>query len=242
MIYTLIHSNHFENNAHKILQNLGIGNAVLIKNVPTQDNISLLSYCDILGVPSKATIRYPNLQDDFIHIVQDSQVPIKDKNDNIVISSTSQEFDLHTDEYFHSNPADYVLLHCIKADENNGGLSRICFLSKILDKIPEWLYQNLQEEIYPCRKKKTSILFTEKDRLKIKFNPYEILRDCENPIIENAVKELLNIAHQRMIHFALEEGDCLILNNKEVLHGRTAFSKNSGRLLKRVRLNITNIK
>ena len=216
---------------------------ILIKDIPiNESNYFLKDYSRKLGVPSIVSNRYPNIQDGYIHILENTIQPIINKLGKEVISSTSHKFDLHTDEFFSLNMADYVILFCQEKDEKNEGLSTYAHLEDIISDISSNWINLLLGNNFPCRNRLIPILFYENGKLRIRFNSYEILDNLtlvgsdRSILINDIVQGVSKILSKHKKKILLLKGDCLIINNKTTLHGRTGFDFNSSRLFKRIRI------
>jgi hypothetical protein len=197
-----------------------------------------------LGKISLSGVNVPGnvLEDGFIHRVEVKDEPLKDKSGYNILSSTAEVFACHTDDYFSENPVDVVILHCVIPDEF-GGESIIAYINNIIDILDKNTIEILSQPTYPAHFGKVSILEKDNNEYKIRYNRLEIERASEITGISlneeqlNALDKLDNAINKARIIFKLKKNDCLILNNKKLVHGRTSISKGSNRLLRRVRIN-----
>jgi len=182
------------------------------------------------------------LEDGFIHRVEVKEEALKDKSGYNILSSTAEVFPCHTDDYFSENPVDVVILHCVIPDEF-GGESIIAYLKNILDFLATKTIKILSQQTFPSHFGKVSILEKDINGYKIRYNRLEIERASKITGISlnekqiTALDHLDNAINKTQIIFKLKKNDCLVLNNKKLVHGRTAISKDSNRLLRRVRIN-----
>jgi len=182
------------------------------------------------------------LEDGFIHRVEVKEEPLKDKAGYNILSSTAEVFACHTDDYFSENPVDVVILHCVIPDEF-GGESIIAYIKDIIDVLDTNTIEILSQPTYPVHFGKVSVLEKDINGYKIRYNRLEIERASETTGVSlneeqlNALDNLDNAINKTQVIFKLKKNDCLILNNKKLVHGRTAISKGSNRLLRRVRIN-----
>jgi hypothetical protein len=162
-----------------------------------------------------------------------------------IYSTTADEFPLHTDEYREPNPSDTVLTLCVEPDLGGEGVSFVVPLEPVVSVLPDDLTSVLSREEFPTEYGLCSILSASDGGLSVKYNRREIHRFAELRRISLS-SELADALDRfdaalksapRRIELLLERGDCLVLNNRTTLHGRTRFDQRSHRLLKRLRLH-----
>ena len=218
---------------------------VVIQNFDSTLELGLLQkLAKSLGRTSLSGINVPGnlLEDGFIHRVEVKEEPLKDKSGYNILSTTSEVFPCHTDDFFNENPADVVILHCVIPDET-GGESIIAYITDIIAHLDSDTIESLSEQTFPSHFGKVSILEKEANSYKIRYNRLEIKRASEitNYVLNDrqklALDNLDNAIAKVQTFFKLEKDDCLVLNNKSLVHGRTAISGDSKRLLRRVRIN-----
>ena len=182
------------------------------------------------------------VENGFITRIESRPQPVKDNLGFNILSSTAEEFPPHTDHYLHSHPADVVMFQCVTYDPA-GGETLLIYLRNILENIKTEYVPLLRKVAYPTHFGKVAIIEGNDVQTSIRYNRVEIERaakvrqeplDAEQELALDALDEAIQAAAQR---FALHADECLVVNNRTALHGRTAFSPQSGRLLKRVRLH-----
>jgi hypothetical protein len=175
-----------------------------------------------------------------VHLVMPTPLPVLDVTGKPMLSSTTGDFPLHTDESFAPVPSQYVLLHCWRADASGKGDSLVANSEAIAARLEPWaldLCHHAQFVWRDCR----APIFTRQaglDWLAVRFNIREIAGDGLEDAVDLRARALPEIflaaAQDAADHILLEAGDCLVLDNRRVLHGRVAFDHGSDRLLKRV--------
>lgn len=190
--------------------------------------------------------RYEN-EGDFI-------IPIKEK---VTIPGerpsfqNAQEFSLHTDLSYASNPPDFLAMHSIVNNSSQGGYSVFCDVEEAINYLTKESTEELQKPIYlfptPSHYQGGSIRSTPiltRDRVggmwNIRFRR-DGLRSLSRSGI-SAVADLLKAFSQASFEATLAPDTLVIVNNKAFLHGRTAFLSaehaNEARYLNRIYINL----
>jgi hypothetical protein len=157
-----------------------------------------------------------------------------------MLSSTTGDFPLHTDESFAPAPSQYVMLHCWRPDTGGNGDSLLANSEAIAERLEPWALDLCHRANFVWRDCRAPI-FTHQPGLDwpaVRFNIREIAGDDLDERADLRARALPEIflaaAEAAADHILLEAGDCLVLDNRRVLHGRIAFGQGSERLLKRV--------
>jgi alpha-ketoglutarate-dependent taurine dioxygenase len=218
---------------------------VILSNFQSRDNSSLLiQLANHLGKATTVGIRVPenNLERNLIHQINSRTIPVRDKYGFIIQSTTNNPFFCHTDDYFSPNPVDIVIFHCL-VQSRFGGETKICYLKDLLKILPPTLLKELKKKQFPVHFGTTALIESNKKVTTIRYNRLEIERAeiVTNKELDKKQLELLNQLDRCITDcetiFKLGKYDCIIINNKTVLHGRLDFPKSSSRLLKRLRLH-----
>lgn len=216
--------------------------AVIVENFPTDSNLPLLEVATGLGQSSRDGITSASVrpEDQFIHLVSDRGDPAIDPLGNPMLSTTNSRMMLHTDEHFSACPARYVILLCVRQSEN-GGDTLLSDIRDIVLKLEETVIQLLLSRAFPSAIGPIPILQMEREAWSVRFNLLEMERASGGRLQFNlheaeAVRQLACTALAESIRIKLLPGDCLILRNDIVLHGREGFPAGSPRLLKRIRV------
>ncbi len=212
---------------------------------PTDGNSALIALANALGdiIPLGRLAQHP-LEDDFVYRVECKDDGLVLSDGSLVHSTAPAAFACHTDGFGSGEPPQLVLLLCVRPDLDGGDT----VLVRLDDVLPELSAQDinlLRQAVYPNGTTRVSILFDlENGKTGCRFNLKDLLFCVER--VPGGVDEPALEASQRFsdvaeslcqkAQFKLLKGDCLVIGNKKVLHGRTAISKDSGRLLKRVRV------
>jgi alpha-ketoglutarate-dependent taurine dioxygenase len=206
---------------------------LLIRNVPLDgDNRSLRSLGARLGKPSLRAIDHRLDEGAGVQRVQALGTTVRDRAGKPLLSAGHGEFALHTDESFLEHPAEFVLLHCWQAAPT-GGTTRVTDSRAIqasVDRV-EWIAWTQLRLPYPCGERCS--VDTAGD---VRFNPAE----CADSMLSSQQRDWLarfaETVRRLAIDVPLAAGDVLLLDNRRMLHGRSAFAADSGRLLKRLRV------
>jgi alpha-ketoglutarate-dependent taurine dioxygenase len=216
------------------------------------DNAALLALGKLLGTTSMQGTRSgaPNLENDGVNRVEAMDEPMRDAAGNPVLSSNSDEFPLHTDDSYNLSPARYVLMHCWQNDASTelgaGGESWLSHVNHIVSKAPTDLVDRLIYTPYPTPFGQATILQRARSQQGIEWQVRFNRRDMQSfaklrgkSLSEQQLSDLAEfetLASQCMERLRLQPGDCIIVDNRRALHGRSAFNPASGRLIKRLRI------
>lgn len=232
------YSNNFEN---QVKSDLLSANAVLIKNLPLSNEILVKLSKSLGNIPLVPNWKLKaNVEDSFIYRVELNSKPLKDKYGFDILSTTNKIFHLHTDDFAKLEPSNIVLFHCWE-NSNFGGNSTFINIRTIKSKIPDKFLNILQQKIFFTPIGLVSCLYNEDY---IRYNRYDIDRFAEisNHNYDKNVLDALsffdNLIEKEKFVLKLNKNDCLIFRNDIYLHGRTEFSENGKRLIKRIRLNL----
>lgn len=185
----------------------------------------------------------PNSEEFAICRVEALEQPCVDPVGQLILSTSAAEFPLHTDDTFAPQPARWVLMHCWRADEAGGGVSRVSRLTDFLPQLSTTAVKHLKAKGFASPFGSAPVLFaTSEADMGIRFNrrDFDSYAKRFGPPLSgpqaDALDEVMAAANAHAREVALSMGDCLIVDNWRVLHGRTAFAAGSGRLLKRLRV------
>jgi hypothetical protein len=198
------------------------------------------SLCRIYQEPS-----YPNhpLENDLVFRVEARGQGIRDARNIILYSTTSSSFPCHTDGSGKRKPYDILILHCIRQD-SVGGDSIVLPLDEICARLEPHTIRILKEPTFPVPFGLSPILWEENKEHCIRYNLEELyyysnlhgilLSEAQERAIQTLKTIIMNLEEEKP-PFRLAAGDCLVIDNKRALHGRTALAEGSKRLLKRMR-------
>jgi alpha-ketoglutarate-dependent taurine dioxygenase len=216
----------------------------IIEEVPSATNDAFIEMAKNLGEISLEGISPTSntLEDGCVHLVKKHETPAKDPFGNVITSTTNLHFEIHTDEYFSRAPATFVLLLCVHQSKI-GGESIISLVDSVLPLLNESDRILLQEPVYPTQVGSLPILTQVDGQYRVRFNMLELKRAAQSqyaPPCDSehfvALNRLLEAPNERAVQFKLRPGDCLITENRKVLHGRVGFAEDDFRLLKRLRV------
>ncbi len=209
------------------------------------DNAALIALGEQLGARSTQGLRpgAPNLENDGVNRVENMDIPMRDAVGNAVLSSNADEFPLHTDDSYSPEPARYVLMHCWHCDETGGGVSWVSHVNRMLALASADLIERLSTQKYTTPYGSAPVLWRdEQQRWYIRFNRRDLIGFAKlrfEFMSEQQHQDLATVeqlAMQCVEKVALQKGDCIVVDNHRVLHGRSAFNPSSGRLIKRLRI------
>lgn len=153
----------------------------------------------------------------------------------------------HTDSSYMTLPHEIVAFHCIEADEN-GGESIMVPIDDILQNLDKEVLACLREPVYPFGQDYHAIICGDEDNPLIRYYQAQIQRSLNehNSLSEKhqtALKALDELLDQNHIlqKFHLKPGQIVFMNNQKVLHGRTALSPESNRVLYRLRMHVNSL-
>jgi alpha-ketoglutarate-dependent taurine dioxygenase len=247
---------------HKIYEETGKHGYLLIRGANFEvtegdtHKKEFLDFCKLLGTP----ILHNSMPDSYVWDIK----PVKNtKSTFITHSELALEAELHTDSAFSDNPEDYFCLYSIKKADCNGGESLLLskeYLLRELRKTEEGIEAEKQfrTKKFPFavpsifkegHKSQNENLYAKDyilsgDTIRYRSDVIEKSLNIEPQLIDSdqrkALQVLQNILESSTAvkRFMLEVGDLIIINNKTMLHGRTAFKDNDRHLLRvRIRCN-----
>lgn len=231
-----------------VAQQLVKSGCVLVSDLPADsDNAALTHLALSLGVPTTTPVARADkggdqtVESGFVHRVEALDAPLQNTFGEAVLSTSQDAFDCHTDEYFVERPAEIVMMHCIVADAV-GGATILAHVKDVVRRLDDATRRVLSLPLFPHPTGPRQILYGDPGDPTIRFNPHEIrgfYRYAGGAVPEavtNALAALEWATEQSAVEFHLVPCDCLVLDNRRVLHGRKAFDPSSRRLLKRVRI------
>jgi alpha-ketoglutarate-dependent taurine dioxygenase len=192
----------------------------------------------LLGAP-----RPQNARGDRIHLVTDTTIGTAEKNKSLRGGMSNKELALHTDKAHPPGPPRVLGLLCLRRAAQGGQsliVSGHSVHNRLLEQHPELLEQ-LYQDFHFGRGAQTyadgaltdigPVFKWHAGRLSVRYNRHWIERGHEaagKPLPTNAraaldaFDEILTDA-EMALRFFLLPGDLLLLDNRVVLHGRTAF-------------------
>ncbi|MDW3193269.1 MAG: TauD/TfdA family dioxygenase [Cytophagales bacterium] len=210
-----------------------------------------LDLCQLVGVPIS--------HDTSDSIIWDIKMNEKSRSFVKTYSEHSHEAEMHTDSQYSEYPEDFFGLLTIKKANCGGGLSYVLSLDDILEEFQSNTKNRRYEEIlrntnYPFI---VPNVFKKDNRKEREYNFGPILRDneirfrvdtfekaillnpelCTTDQVEafKALKKII-LNSEKTQKFYLEDRDLIFINNKTMLHGRSAFEDPERHLL-RIRMN-----
>lgn len=236
---------------HQALDN-PIGGICVVTDVPIDDNNSaFLSIANALGGEILRDTRMPSHAmeaNSTIYRVEEDPL----NTDPYAYSATNQHFPLHTDCAHFLHPPQVMMLLCCQPSKT-GGKTILVHVNDILEKLTNEDRADLSRIEFPWWTETKNVCVPiltkskENDKWLIRFNEATLKREMNKDTFENtsALKSLINILTSFETDpnntITLSPGDLLIVHNQRVLHGRTVFSSGSPRLLKRLRMRVSDL-
>jgi alpha-ketoglutarate-dependent taurine dioxygenase len=202
----------------------------------------LLALAESLGAITEPGVAMPSQSHDgriySVHVRNEGRGVI-DQHGNVIVSTTHQEFSLHTDAYNRPSPPRYVLL--LRVD--NGPDDTPSFVSDArlaIKSLPSSVASTLTQSIFPAAFGPAALV-TASQPPEVRFNEAELRRWAgrdTNPLLSLRAEDAISqFAHSLRLHQetqVIRQTDCLVLDNYRVCHGRSAMASESKRELKRV--------
>jgi L-asparagine oxygenase len=229
-----------------VIANKGKTSLILFKNCPVFDKNGLPNTPNIDSQPKTKDyvseyfmLGIGGLLNAKPHVVKNEKdgnviqqlIPLNPKQ----ISGTGSKlpFNLHTENSHEQNPLDVFLLLCLRGDHN--AKTTYCLLDDLLTSMPEWVIKEMEKPNFIFRtgdsfnvkeESQGSILTMNKLGIyEIKFNSAPNRCDALTPASQKALDYLKTHLENGLDvhHVTLTHGDMLVINNKRMLHGRSAF-------------------
>lgn len=227
------------------------GGICVVSNVPIDDNNkAFLAIADTLGGEILRDTRMPaRAMEAECTIYRVGEDPLN--TDAYGHSASNEHFPFHTDCAHFLHPPEVMMLLCCQPSKT-GGKTILTHINDILEKL------NAQDKVDLCQislpwwqgaRNVSAPIFTnskEGGKWLIRFNQDTLTREMGKDEMAkiSALQSLLDVLNslerdpQNVV--TLSSGDLLIVHNQRVLHGRTEFSSGSPRLLKRLRMRLSN--
>ena len=155
------------------------------------------------------------------------------------LSSSHRYFPCHTDEFFSSQPADIVLLQCVRPAADSSGATLLALGSDVLDALEPADRDALEHLDFPAEFGRAPLLVRRKEKELLRFNPIELEHYELTGRQRHLVRSVVRAVESCQYSIDLARGDCLVVNNHLWLHGRAAFTPRSSRLLLRARVRVS---
>jgi tetratricopeptide (TPR) repeat protein len=173
------------------------------------------------------------------------------------VSLTHAALPPHTDSAYDLLPHEMVVFHCVEADEN-GGRTLMVPIDHVLKHLSDDVITRLREPVYPFGQGRYPILFGDQDfgdrtdnqsasfmrYYNVQLRHASIQNSVEFTPAHRAALDTLDnlLENQELYHlFHLQPGQILFMHNQKTLHGRTALSQGTHRILYRMRLSVASL-
>ncbi len=228
--------------ADDLAGSLGEHGAAYLQYVGEDDN--LVSLAPQLGTVVEPGVGMPDRAHDgrvYRVGVRNQGEGLRDAHGNVILSSTSLEFPLHTDAYNRPTPPRYVFL--LRVDDGDDDTPTYVSDSRpVIKELSEQMVFTLREPVFPSARGPVPVLEPDQQgHDRIRFNQEEIDRwegEGASPVLQgdarDALSELGEALRRRQEPVTIRHGDCLVIDNARMCHGRPALSPDSDRELTRV--------
>lgn len=223
-----------------LIRDLDAKGAVLIQQFPTQgSDVELIKLAITLGVPLVAPASYRNDSggSTIISRIEEKCTPALNDHSQLVKSTTSEAINLHTDCATIVDIPHFVIFLCVQEAEL-GGDTLLADGRAALDFLPVNISTGLMTNCFPAEDRFLPVIMENDGDPVFRWNTNALAEgyitgmEADSDAMFSAWCCALNKVTTRI---RLKAGDCLIINNKKILHGRTSFQGGS-RLIKRIRL------
>lgn len=164
-------------------------------------------------------------------VIQEKDITISDKPGKL--ASSTEAMPLHTDHY----RADYIVWRCVQPAEE-GGLTLLSDMRSAYNHLTDEQKTSLGKMSFETVFKIDNdldyhpVVSQVRQLSHFYFVPFRKLEN-ENETNRKIINELVDILNKQAIRFLLNKECVLIVDNKRMLHGRTAIEGEVKRLLKR---------
>lgn len=203
----------------------------LTDSVPDKED--WFSEYNLLGISNILNaVPYLNKEEKDGSIIQ-QVIPLENKETTASGGGFKSSFFSHTENVHDPNPPDLFILFCLSGNEN--ALTTFVSIDQLIDTLPKWVIEGMKKPDFLFRtgpsyntvlELRDSIIKVDSDgQFTIKYNANEgrVLACNSNAkkVLEYLNKYLKDINNLNFV--SLDQGDCLIMDNKRILHGRTSF-------------------
>jgi alpha-ketoglutarate-dependent taurine dioxygenase len=210
--------------------------AMVVRSMPSEQEFRLVART--LGSVMPAAVGLPagavGLDDVYeVRVRGPRGSGLTDNRGRVVMSSTASRFPLHTDGYNLHEPPRYVLLYRTDGS-NDTPTNLVADASVALASLGGTDRATLREPIYHSARGGVAVLAKVSGQDLFRFNPEEMqpsdMAERALAVVTRLCGALTAITEDLLLH----RGDCLIMNNWRMCHGRGALEQGSGRVLLRM--------
>ncbi len=171
----------------------------------------------------------------------------------IQISRTHSALPPHTDSAYALLPHEMVVFHCVEADEN-GGRSFMVPIDDVIKHLSDDVIDRLRDAVYPFGEahypiRRYPIICGDRKAAFVRYYNVQLQHasleesaefSSEHRLALNKLDALL-AKDELYQKFHLQPGEILFMNNQRVLHGRTALTEGTSRIIYRMRLAVASL-
>jgi L-asparagine oxygenase len=160
--------------------------------------------------------------------------PIKKEEGEQISSSSKVELELHTEAAFHPYKPDYVMLLCLRGDDN-AATTFVCLEDLLGETNEEVIYELTKEDFVTSIDKsfrmngeedkliKTSVIQRDQDGF-IKLNYDSSVMYGVTPSAQMALDDFKKVISRNVREFTLKPGQLAVIDNTATIHGRKDFT------------------
>jgi alpha-ketoglutarate-dependent taurine dioxygenase len=157
---------------------------------------------------------------------------LRDDHRNVITSTTAERFPLHTDGYNLTRPPRFVLLLRIDASAEAAASTVSDARAALCELTPE-TRARLWRPAFPSARGPVALVEREGSLDRVRCNPQEAARWHAGEDL-SAMTALTAAMDAAVARLTLARGECLLLDNWRVCHGRDDLSSDSDRVLLRM--------
>lgn len=159
---------------------------------------------------------------------------LRDRHGNTILSTTASGFSLHTDGYNLVEPPRFVLLLRVSG-EDEAPLSSVSDAVAAIASLPAKDRALLRRPLYGSAVGELPVLDTVRGLSRVRFNAVEMRRWSSARVrAERAIATIAPALRDVERRIRLRRGDCLVMDNWRMCHGREALPQDSKRVLLRM--------
>lgn len=221
--------------AEAIADHLRTAVAVVVRGLGVGDDHRRLEAVGrLLGTPSTNDVASP--RSPVVHKVEPTRRPKIDGRGQPILSTTSQTFPCHSDDFLYRNPADLVLLQCVRAAACGGGRTLLAPAAEIVRLLPDATLDLMRAPVWPTEDGHDALLRGSGDDARLRYSVTKLNEGALPQPLVAARTEIEAAVAEATRALRLDPGDLIVIDNARTLHGRTSMRPRSGRLFYRMRV------
>lgn len=190
-----------------------------------------------LGRPSTNDVASP--QSPFVHRVEPTRRPKLDGRGQPILSTTTQTFPCHSDDFLYRDASDLVLLQCVRPAACGGGRTLLAPAKQILRQLPDETLRLMRAPVWPIERGHDALLRGTGDDIHLRYSAPKLDEGVLPDALMAARRQIEGAIAEATTALTLAAGDLIVVDNARSLHGRTSMQPRSGRLFFRMRVFTT---